>query len=140
MDNAFGLTFHHFGLAVRQPEKAVRFLDGLGYGCSDVVEDPLQNVNLIMCHSSTMPDVEVIFPRDTPGPLDNYLSKASELIYHTCYTSPDVAQSVQSMKAAGFRIMCVSEPKPAPLFDGKSVSFYMVVGFGLIEIIQEGAA
>jgi hypothetical protein len=32
--------------------------------------------------------------------------------------------------------MCISEPKPAPLFGGRPVSFYNVAGIGLIEILE----
>jgi hypothetical protein len=41
------------------------------------------------------------------------------------------------MKTAGHRTMVVSPPKPAVLFDYRPVSFYMVRGFGLIEIIED---
>ena len=58
--NRFGLEFHHLGLAVRRPDDAVRFLDGLGYEIGEPIFDPEQNINAILCrHGGAMPDVEI---------------------------------------------------------------------------------
>ncbi len=59
---AFGLRFHHLGLAVPAPDPAFAFLEALGYGPGAQAFDPLQNVNLAMRHHAQMPDVEVIWP------------------------------------------------------------------------------
>ena len=62
MKNSFGLTFHHLGLAVRTPEKALLFLSGLGYTNGPKIYDEYQEVNLIFCDHHDMPDVEIIYP------------------------------------------------------------------------------
>ena len=134
--NNFGLAFHHLGLAVHKSEAAASFLKGLGYAIGPEIFDPLQNVRLRMCTSQAMPDVEVISPGEGETPIDTFLSLMDGLVYHTCYVSENVTRSVEQMKAQGSRIICVSSPKPAILFDHNEVSFYNVVGFGLIEIIQ----
>ena len=77
--NRFGLSFHHFGLAVSKPEKAINFLQNMGYKIGEQVFDELQNVNLIMCSGNEMPDVELIFPADTKGPLDKMLTDRNEM-------------------------------------------------------------
>jgi methylmalonyl-CoA/ethylmalonyl-CoA epimerase len=132
----YGLTFHHLGLAVKRPDKAVYFLRGLGYEVGDVVSDEVQNVNLIMCNSADMPDVEIIFTTESDGPLSNILSVRDELMYHMCFESADVERSVNAIKEGKNRIFCISTPKPAVIFAGNMVSFYMVSGFGLIEILE----
>jgi methylmalonyl-CoA/ethylmalonyl-CoA epimerase len=136
--NQYGLTFHHFGLAVAEPVRAIRFLNGLGYAVGPTVFDPLQNVNLIACTGTDMPEVELVFPSaaSTKGPLDRILAERQELIYHLCYSTSRVSLALETIKAAGNRVICVSPPKPALLFNGLQVSFYQVPGFGLIELLE----
>lgn len=133
--NAFGLDFHHFGLAVQAPDKAFSFLEGLGYEHEESMFDPLQGVNLAMSYHAEMPAVEVIWPGDKPSPIDSMLKRQDSMIYHLCYTSNDPALSLRKIKEAGFDVLAVTEPKSAILFGGREVSFHMILGFGLIEII-----
>lgn len=83
-----------------------------------------------------MPDVELISPADTPGPLDSILRYRSKIIYHLCYTSADLVHSLELMRAGGHRVDELSRPKAAVLFQGQPVSFYLVGGFGIIEILE----
>lgn len=136
--NRLGLTFHHLGLAVKDPAIARVFLEGLGYRIHDAVFDPEQNVNLAMAIHWQMPDVEVIWPEGSTGPLDRMLNKHPKgLVYHVCYVSKDLAASISACEAAGLDPVCVAEPKKAVLFGGKEVVFYSIKGIGLIEIICE---
>jgi hypothetical protein len=133
----FNLTFHHLGLAVRRPKEALIFLEGLGYSSAQPVFDSMQNVHLIMCAHAAMPAVEIIYPGPGTSPIDGYLARQPNgLVYHACYASPDLAESLAQWEAAGIAAVCVSEPKPAILFGGRKVSFYNVLGVGLIEIID----
>lgn len=134
--DGFGLRFDHLGLAVKAPERACAFLTDLGYEIGPRIHDALQNVNLILCRSAVMPAVELIFPASSPGPLDALLVGRTELIYHICFESESEIRSVAAMKAAGHRVVCVSPQKPAVLFDGRLVSFFLVRGFGLIEVVE----
>jgi len=43
---------------------------------------------------------------------------------------------LQKLKKDSIKSICVSNPKPAILFKGANVSFYYIIGFGLIEIIE----
>jgi methylmalonyl-CoA/ethylmalonyl-CoA epimerase len=134
---AHGLKFHHFGLAVRDVSGAMTFLKGMGYNCGKQIHDPLQKVMLAWCDHLSMPAIELVSPSDEAGPLDNILAGDSERIYHLCYSSRDILESVSSIKASGIRVLPVAEPKPAVLFGGKLVGFYQARGFGLIEIVEE---
>jgi Glyoxalase/Bleomycin resistance protein/Dioxygenase superfamily len=134
--NEFGLAFHHFGLAVRDPKKSFLYLAALGYRDGAACFDPHQRVNLAMRHHDSMPDVEVIWPGSEPSPIDKMLKQRSGIVYHLCYTSADVAGSVAALEAAGVSVRQISVPVPAPLFEGLDVSFYSVPDFGIIEIIQ----
>jgi hypothetical protein len=137
--NKWGLTFHHLGLAVKEPKTAGFFLSGLGYKIGPMVFDPLQNVHLGMCHHDSMPDVEIICPAEGSGPLDRLLGAHKEgLVYHMCYTSPNLDATLDALESEeNLQIFEISPPKEAVLFGGKKVSFYLIAGLGLIEIIDE---
>ena len=133
----FGLAFHHLGLAVSRPDEAVTFLTGLGYAIGEQVFDPEQNINLALCRHPQMPAVEIICPGNGPGPIDKYVTRfASGIIYHACYETADRSQSLAAIEAAKLRPICVLPPRPAVLFGGRAVSFYAVVGVGLIELLE----
>ena len=134
--NSFGLNFHHLGLAVRKKEAALIFLKGIGYEIGDAIYDPNQEVNLIMCSSPYQPDIELIFPSENEGPLDNILKSQDALIYHTCYECADIDDSIKKIKESGIRVLCVSDKKKAPLFDNRFVAFYFIKGTGLIEVLE----
>lgn len=133
--NSYGLAFHHFGLAVRSPEAAFRYLGDLGYRAGNSCYDPLQKVNLAMRHHERMPDVEVIWPGQEPSPLDRMLKQSDSMIYHLCYTSKNVEDSVAALEQAGLEVLPLGIAQPAVLFDGLEVSFYSITGVGIIEII-----
>jgi len=134
--NRSGLAFHHFGLAVKRPDQAFLYLEGLGYRKGAHCWDPLQSVNLAMMHHAAMPDVEVIWPGDQPSPIDNLVKGGKSLIYHQCYTSEDPEASIAALRALGLDVIEVSPPKPAALFGGLEVSFYSINRVGVIEIIR----
>ena len=133
--NRYGLEFHHFGLAVRSPEAAFRYLEDLGYEAGSTCYDPLQKVNLAMRHHGRMPDVEVIWPGTEASPIDRMLKRNDSMIYHLCYTSADVERSVAALEEAGLEVLPLGLAQPALLFDHMEVSFYSVTGVGVIEII-----
>lgn len=133
---SFGLAFHHFGLATRSAERTLSLLRGLGYRVPAAVHDPLQNVNLVMCDHEHMPAVEVIFEAGPDGPLQAILAQQPESIYHLCFASADAERSLAAIRAAGHRVLPVVPAKPAVLFGGRPVSFHMVRGIGLIEIVE----
>jgi catechol 2,3-dioxygenase-like lactoylglutathione lyase family enzyme len=137
--NAFGLAFHHLGLAVRRPRDATQFLGGLGYALAEPVFDPEQNVNLIMCaHAGSMPDIEIIYPAAGKSPVDALIAGRPEgIVYHVCYVTADLAATLAALDAGGVRAICKVPPVPATLFGGRRVSFYDIVGMGLCEIIED---
>ncbi|RJG49010.1 VOC family protein [Motilimonas pumila] len=134
--NKFGLSFHHLGLATKHEKMAILFLEGSGYQVSESIFDPLQNVNLIMASHSEQPSVEIVYAGEKTGPLTDILQTQESLIYHTCFETLDYQASLAQMKQAGLRVLMVSEPKPAVLFDGQLVSFHMVRGVGLVELLH----
>ena len=129
------INFHHFGLAVKKFENAVKFYKNLGYYCSKEVYDEFQNVNLIFCEKNNHPSIELIKPVNKNSPITNYLKISNEIIYHTCYEVFDDFNFERLF--FNNRAICVSEPKPAILFNNNLVSFYYVQGVGIIEILNQ---
>jgi hypothetical protein len=131
------LIFHHFGLAVRRPDEARIFVSTLGYQMGDSVFDPAQNVHLQLCTHPTHPAVEIIWPGNAGGPIDKLAQRhPSGIIYHLCHETGNLEAALAIFKNAKLNVICISPPTPAPLFGGRPVSFYNVVGIGLIEILQ----
>ena len=131
------LIFHHFGLAVRRPDEARKFLAALGYQPGESVFDPAQNVHLQLCTHAEQPAVEIIWPGAAAGPVDQLVQRhAAGIVYHLCYATDNLAVALAGLAAAGLRPVCISPATPAPLFGGRPVSFYNVVGMGLIEILE----
>jgi len=136
MDHPF-LEFHHLGLAVKHSRRATALLAALGYQIGDAVFDPTQNVHLALCTHECQPAVEVIWPSGDPGPIDVLTERhSSGVIYHICYQTNDLTAALAKLQEAGLRVICLSPPSPAPLFNGKRVSFYNVAGMGLVEILE----
>lgn len=130
------LKFHHLGLAVREPENALRFLRLQGYEIGPQVHDNLQGVNLVMCNSPTMPDVELVFGASDKPPLSSILKRNDAQFYHVCYEVGDLEVTLKELRREGHRAHCVAARKPAILFGGRYVSFYYLQGFGLFEILE----
>ncbi len=137
--NRYGLSFHHMGLGVKDPAAATSFLSALGYAVEPLIHDPLQNVRLTMAYHPVMPSVEIICPGTGAGPLDRLLEVHPDgIVYHLCFVTADLDASLDLMEQEReFRVHCISDPKPAVLFDMRKVSFYMLSGFGVIEIIED---
>jgi len=73
----------------------------------------------------------------TTGPVDKFVQRhPSGIIYHLCYETDNLSAALAGLEAAGLRPMCISPATPAPLFGGRPVSFYNVVGMGLVEILE----
>lgn len=129
------MRFHHFGLASARPQACTDFLVAMGYQVGETIYDPAQNVHLAMAVHPRQPAVEIVSPGPTPGPITALISTDREGLYHVCYECDDIDAAVVSMKQNGLRVVCISPPLPALLFGGRSVSFFVIAGFGLIEVL-----
>lgn len=130
------VSFHHFGLAVKDFRHAIRFYDNLGYDIPEAIFDPLQDVELILCTSPGQPAVELVKPVGDHSPVTNFLNKNNEMIYHTCYELEDIETDIDVLFQSN-RAICVSKPKPAILFDNRPVAFYYLNNVGLVEVLQK---
>jgi hypothetical protein len=131
-----GLTFHHLGIAVKDPKGISTYLTALGYKTGASVYDPLQYTHVMMWRHISMPDVELIWPGDGPSPIDRVVKNGTGVIYHQCYVTQDIEASLTALQNTGLAVLPVVEPKPAILFGKVEVSFYAVENVGIIEIIH----
>lgn len=129
-------VFHHIGIAVKDFKASVRFYTGLGYEASEPVMDKYQNVELVMLKSDTFPNIELIKPVDENSPVNNYLKNYNETIYHFCYETNDLKETLDIL-SKDYRVLCISKPKPAVLFDGSKVSFYYIKDVGIVEFLEK---
>lgn len=131
-------AFHHLGLATRSPRRAEAFLASMGYVGGERARDDLQEVNLALFDHTSMPRVEIVWPTENAGPLEPFLRSTEGLVYHVCYEVDDVEQVLGPARASGAAVRTVSPPTPAVLFGGRKVSFHLVAGVGLIELLERG--
>ena len=130
-------SFHHFGLATKDPKKTDIVLKALGYRPGDKVFDNHQKVFAQAYLHDSQPMIEVLSDDGEKSPLSNYLAKSSSLIYHICYRASDLNGALKAMKEDGLNFIILSENKPSELFKGHSVSFIYIRDFGMIEIIEQ---
>lgn len=138
MKNALkNLSFHHYGLAVKKDDEALKMLEALGYEPQTRIHDPAQNVYVRLCIAPGQPTIEIVQPGDEgKSPIDGIISKFGEMIYHSCYETPDLAQTLETIESAGLRCLPLGERKPAVLFGGRHVSFYKIFGWGILELLE----
>ncbi len=134
-----GLVFHHMGLLTGQPDLARARLRLLGYECGGSLYDPLQDVDLCMCHGSHgAPSMELVTPRQTNLGLSRLLRRKDDYVYHVCLTTPSFDAGLCSLgEGAQDRIIEIMPPKPAVLFAGARVAFFSVPGLGLVELLEK---
>ena len=136
MVNLFKLKFHHYGLAVLNDKAALVFLNGLGYDAGENIYDPEQDVYVRLCTNADMPAVEIITKGKLKGPLNSILKRSSEMIYHVCYETENLEETLKQIEEKKLRILPVLERKKAILFNERMISFYYIVGYGLIELLE----
>ena len=134
--NKYNLTFHHLGLAVKKQDRSLQVLQGFGYKIGNTVLDGLQNVNLILCTHPAAPDIEIVFPANTSGPLESILKDNPVMFYHQCFETENLKESIRLINDDGNSLVTIAKPIPAVLFAGRFVSFYYLDGLGIIEILE----
>lgn len=130
------VTFHHIGIAVRDFGNSIKFYTRLGYKCSKPVIDNLQNADLVILSSNSLPSIELIKPVNEKSPVNNYLKNNGEVIYHICYEVNNLKKTLEMLKKT-HRVICVSKQKGAILFGKRLVSFYYVNGVGIVEFLEK---
>lgn len=129
--------FHHIGVAVKDIIKtAAMYTDG-GYEMSDVIYDPVQNVNICWLTKDGMPTVELLAPVDEKSPVCKMLEKNGVSPYHTCYEVENIDQAVAELRKQKY--VLVSKPVEAVAIHNCKVAFLHHRHIGLIELVEAPA-
>lgn len=125
--------FNHIGAAVNDIQETIKtlknFLDAKLL--SDIVFDPIQNVNLILI------DVKGITIELACGEkVRRFLIQKNGLNpYHICYEVRNFDKIITKYKNTPGLIM-VAPPVPAILFNNRRIAFFIKKDIGLIEILE----
>lgn len=129
--------FHHIGVAVKDIDKTAAIYEGGGYDRSDVIFDPVQNVNICWLTKDGMPTVELLAPVDKSSPVCKILEKNGVTPYHTCYVVEDINDAVAELRKQKY--VLVSKPVEAVAIHNCKVAFFHNRHIGLIELVEAPA-
>ena len=90
--------FHHIGVAVKSIDATAAIYEGAGYRMSDIVFDPIQNVNICWLTKEGTPIVELLAPVDETSPVCKTLEKNGVTSYHCCYVVENIDEAVKKLR------------------------------------------
>ena len=131
------MKFHHVGVAVKSIEATAAVYVCAGYKKSDIVYDPIQNVNICWLTRDDAPIVELLAPVDETSPVCKTLEKNGVTPYHCCYVVESLEEAVKQLRKEKF--VLTSKPEPAVAFCGSRVCFLYNRDVGLIELVEAPA-
>lgn len=132
------LSIDHVGYAVRSIHEA---LDAFARpllapeDISPIVEDPIQNVRVAFVTLHGGGRIEYIEPLGSAGPLQKLLADKRGGLYHVCYATPSLEQTLAKCRGCG--CVVVSEPAPARAFGGRRVAFVFTPSRDLVEFVDQ---
>lgn len=129
--------FHHIGVAVKDIDATAAVYEGGGYKMSDIVFDPIQNVDICWLTKEGNPIVELLAPVDELSPVNKILEKNGVTPYHICYVVNDIKDAVAELRKEKY--VMVSKPAEAVAFKGSKVAFMFNKNMGLIELVEAPA-
>lgn len=131
------VIFDHIGLLTKNPDGASKSLSILGFSISDSLFDSNQGAYLRMAQSpDSHTKIEIISPCDDESALNSLLRHRNDYMYHSCFRVQSVKKILNRLRHFNLRVTEMSKPKPAVMFDGDLVSFYVIEGIGLVEFIE----
>ena len=129
-----GMKFHHIGMAVKSIDATAAIYEDGGYRMSDIVFDPIQNVDICWMTKEDAPIVELLAPVNDESPVNKTLEKVGVSPYHCCYVV-NIEAAVKELRAQKY--VMVSKPAEAVAFCGSRVCFLFNKNVGLIELVEE---
>lgn len=130
-----GMKFHHIGMAVKSIDATAAIYEDGGYRMSDIVFDPIQNVDICWMTKEDAPIVELLAPVNDESPVNKTLEKVGVSPYHCCYVVENIEAAVKELRAQKY--VMVSKPAEAVAFCGSRVCFLFNKNVGLIELVEE---
>jgi len=126
-----GHRFHHVGIACSNIDETSAFVLNAFEIVSDsgVVHDPEQGADVRIFNRDTPLAIELV-----SGPVVEKLIQRGTTYYHLCFATADIESSIA--KAVELGAVCVREPRPAVLFEGRRVAF-VFTPLGLVEFVEQ---
>jgi methylmalonyl-CoA epimerase len=129
-----GSGLDHLGIAVRSIEEALRLYEGLlglRVASIETVEQEKVRVAMLPLEGSR---IELLEATEPDSPVGRFLEKRGEGLHHVALKVPNLAASVERLRAAGARLL--NEPRPGA--GGHLYVFVHPVSAGgvLLELIQ----
>lgn len=128
------LIFHHIGVATHSIIKSGKYYLDAGYEVTDIIHDPLQDVNICFVSKTGYPIIELVEPVSDHSPVAKILNKAGVGPYHFCYETKDIIDSILKLKTK--RFLPISRPVPAIALGNRMICFLYNIDLGLIELLQ----
>ena len=127
----------HIGIAVEDLEAALApYVDGLGLVVDHMEEVPTERVRVAMLPIGDT-KLELLEPKDPESAIAKFIERRGPGIHHIALAVEDVTASIESLKAAGVRLI---DDKPRPGAGGTLVAFAHPKGFNgvLVELVEGG--
>lgn len=127
--------FHHIGIATDSILKTSSYYLKMGYVMSEVMYDPVQDVNISFLKKDGMPEIELLEPNSSASPVSRTLEKLGVTPYHVCYSVPDIDVALLELRREKF--LPLFKPVGAVALSNKKICFLFNKNFGLIELVEE---
>ena len=98
--------FHHIGVAVNNIDATAAIYEDGGYRMSDIIFDPIQNVNICWLTREGFPTVELLSPVDETSPVCKTLEKNGVTPYHTCYIVENIDEAAKKLRKDRYKSFC----------------------------------
>ena len=115
---------------------AMEYMNG-GYRQSEILFDPVQNVNICWLTKDGMPTVELLAPVNEASPVNKILEKNGVSPYHICYEVNDIDSVIKDLRKQKYVLVC--KPVPAVAIHNCRVCFLFSKHVGLIELVESPA-
>jgi len=130
------MIVEHLGVAVESIDKALAFWrDGLGLNVQEfeTVEDQGVRVAMIPVGESR---IELLEPTSDASPVGRFLSKRGPGIHHICLETPNLAESLEGLRARGVRLI---DEQPRRGAGGSLIAFIHPSSTGgvLVELVEK---
>jgi methylmalonyl-CoA/ethylmalonyl-CoA epimerase len=125
------MQLHHIGVACRDIGEGVEELSRIHEVISrtPVVSDPEQDAQLVLLTLADGTRIELVAGRQVAT-----LLKKNIGLYHLCFEVADIRAEIDRLVGEGAKL--ISPPKPAVLFEGRTVAF-LLAGYGMIELLSK---
>jgi len=97
-------VLHHVAVVVDDLDEALARYRALGFSGGERFVLGEQSVEVATLRSGTG-WIELIRPTDPDGPIARYLAKRGEGVHHVAYAVPDLRAALNTLQAAGIRLI-----------------------------------